>query len=187
MTTNYKVRAVQCDYRVDEEEVYTALKRVTEPLTDTWERLGKAKRIGIKFNQDKEPKNRVYFEGQLQQLVSEKVARAVLRLLRERTSAELIVPDVSFYTMYNGATIEETTTHAQVFQDYDVTYINGIEPPHKVVEVPGGGQMFQRYVLPEGAVEVDEFYLGSQAEKSRLHGHYPFTEKTSSVLMPGET
>jgi hypothetical protein len=78
----YHVRAVRCDYRADEDEVYEALKRATAPLTDAWAKLAKAKRIGIKFNQDKEPKNRVYYEGQLQQLVSEKVGRAFLRLLR---------------------------------------------------------------------------------------------------------
>src|SRR6476619_5182761 len=97
----YKVRAVHCDYRASEEEVYAALKRATDPLTDTWARLRRAKRIGIKFNQDKEPKNRVYFEGQLQQLVSEKFARAFLRLLRERTDAHIVAPDVSFYSMYH--------------------------------------------------------------------------------------
>ena len=85
-----KVRAVQCDYRATEEEVYQALRRATAPLTEAWQRIRHAKRIGIKFNQDKQPHNRVYFEGQLQQLVSEKVARAFLRLLRERTDAELI-------------------------------------------------------------------------------------------------
>ncbi|MEZ4660324.1 MAG: hypothetical protein R2911_22420 [Caldilineaceae bacterium] len=80
---HYKVRAVECHYEASEDAVYEALKRATAPLTDSWERLRKAKRIGIKFNQDKEPKNRVYFEGQLQQLVSTKVARAFLRLLRK--------------------------------------------------------------------------------------------------------
>ena len=35
----YKVRAVQCDYRASEEEVYEALKRATDPLTDSWDRL----------------------------------------------------------------------------------------------------------------------------------------------------
>jgi uncharacterized protein (DUF362 family) len=152
-----KVRAVHCDYRSSEEEVYQALQRVTAPLTESWTRLRRARRIGIKFNQDKEPKNRVYFEGQLQQLVSEKVARAFLRLLRERTDAELYAPDVSFYTMYNGAAVSETNTFAQVYKDYDVHYIDGTQPPYKLVSAPGGGQMFRQYLLPAGAVEVDEF------------------------------
>ena len=60
MTKDYKVRAVACDHEASEEDVYQALVRATEPLTQTWERLGKAKRIGIKINQDK-PVDRLVF------------------------------------------------------------------------------------------------------------------------------
>ncbi len=183
--TQYKVRAVQCDYRATEASIYEALKRATDPLTETWTRLRKAKRIGIKFNHDKEPKNRVYFEGNLQQLVSEKVARAFLRLLRERTDAELIAPDVSFYTMYNGATIEQTCTHAQVFRDYGVEYANGIEGPHKTVSVPGGGQMFRQYVLPAAAVDVDEFISVAKIKNHAFMG-VTLSLKNLFGLMPGE-
>ena len=42
-STPYQVRAVHCDYRVDEDEVYAALKRATDPLTETWTRLRRAK------------------------------------------------------------------------------------------------------------------------------------------------
>ncbi|MCC9075168.1 DUF362 domain-containing protein [Litorilinea aerophila] len=181
----YKVRAVHCDYRASDDEVYEALKRATDPLTESWERLRRAKRIGIKFNQDKEPKNRVYFEGQLQQLVTKKVGRAVLRLLRERTDAELIAADVSFYTMYNGATVEETTTFADLFQEFDVTYVDGTRPPYKVVEVPGGGQMFRQYLLPEGAVEVDEFVSVAKMKNHAFMG-VTLTLKNLFGLMPGE-
>ncbi|GIV78174.1 MAG: hypothetical protein KatS3mg050_2568 [Litorilinea sp.] len=181
----YKVRAVHCDYRASDDEVYEALKRATDPLTESWERLRRAKRIGIKFNQDKEPKNRVYFEGQLQQLVTKKVGRAVLRLLRERTDAELIAADVSFYTMYNGATVEETTTFADLFQEFDVTYVDGTRPPYKVVEVPGGGQMFRQYLLPEGAVEVDEFISVAKMKNHAFMG-VTLTLKNLFGLMPGE-
>ncbi|OUC08858.1 hypothetical protein RY27_06465, partial [Litorilinea aerophila] len=181
----YKVRAVHCDYRASDDEVYEALKRAIDPLTESWERLRRAKRIGIKFNQDKEPKNRVYFEGQLQQLVTKKVGRAVLRLLRERTDAELIAADVSFYTMYNGATVEETTTFADLFQEFDVTYVDGTRPPYKVVEVPGGGQMFRQYLLPEGAVEVDEFVSVAKMKNHAFMG-VTLTLKNLFGLMPGE-
>ena len=99
--TDYKVRAAHCDYRAEEEQIYQALKRATDPLTETWDRLARAKRIGIKFNHDQPVDNWVRYEGQLQQLVSEKVGRAFLRLMRERTDAELVSPDVSFYTMYD--------------------------------------------------------------------------------------
>lgn len=183
--SEYKVRAVQCDYRSEEDAVYEALKRATDPLTEAWDKLRAAKRIGIKFNQDKEPKNRVYFEGQLQQLVSEKVARAFLRLLRERTDAQLVAPDVSFYTMYNGASIEETNTFAQIFKEYEVEYINGIEAPKKRVQVPGGGQMFQEYVLPAGSVEVDEFISVAKLKNHAFMG-VTLSLKNLFGLMPGE-
>lgn len=188
MTTSekaYKVRAVHCDYRGSETEVYEALKRATDPLTESWARLKRARRIGIKFNQDKEPKNRVYYEGQLQQLVTEKVARAFLRLLRERTDAELVAPDVSFYTMYNGATIEETNTFAQLYKDYGVRYINGIVDEHRAVAVPGGGQMFREYVLPAGALDVDEFISVAKMKNHAFMG-ITLTLKNLFGLMPGE-
>ena len=44
-----------------------------------------------------------------------------------------------------------------LFRDFGVEYIDGTKPPYKTVSVPGGGQMFKQYVLPAGAVEVDEF------------------------------
>lgn len=181
----YKVRAVHCEYQADDDAVYNALKRATDPLTDSWERLRKARRIGIKFNQDKEPKNRVYFEGQLQQLVSKKVARAFLRLLRDRTDAHLVVPDVSFYTMYNGASLAETTTFADIFEEFDIEYVNGIEPPYKTVAVPGGGQMFAQYLLPHGAVDVDEFISVAKLKNHAFMG-ITLTLKNLFGLMPGE-
>ncbi|MDQ3249645.1 MAG: DUF362 domain-containing protein [Chloroflexota bacterium] len=181
-----KVRAVQCDYQASEDEVYAALVRATEPLTETWDRLQRAKRIGIKFNQDKEPKNRVYFEGHLQQLVSEKVARAFLRLLRERTTAHLVAPDVSFYSMYHpGVNVGQTNTFAEIFREFGVEYIDGTKPPYKTVSVPGGGQMFRQYILPAGAVEVDEF-ISVQKMKNHAFMGVTLTLKNLFGLMPGE-
>ena len=74
---SYKVRAVHCNYQASDEEVYQALKRATDPLTETWERLRRASTIAIKFNQDKPRERWVFFEGQLQQLVSTKVFPAL--------------------------------------------------------------------------------------------------------------
>lgn len=188
---NYKVRAVSCHYEASEDEVYEAIKRATAPLSESWDRLKKAKRIGIKFNQDKETKNRIYYEGQLQQLVSQKVARAFLRLLRERTDAHIVVPDVSFYTMYNeGATLSDTMTFADIFEEFGVEYINGIEPPFKRVSVPAtpkmeGGLMFDQYLLPEGAIEVDEFISVAKLKNHAFMG-ITLTLKNLFGLMPGE-
>ena len=182
--SDYKVRAVHCDYRASDDEIYEALRRVTDPLTETWERLGRAKRIGIKFNQDKEPKNYVVHEGHLQQLVSEQVARAFLRLLRERTDAELVAIDVSFYSMYLGASIVETTTFASLFQEFGVRYADGILPPHKMVAVPGGGQMFSEYLLPAAVVDVDEFVSVAVLKNHAFMG-ITLTLKNLFGLMPG--
>ena len=85
---SFHVRAVQCDYRSDDEAVYLALKRATAPLTQAWERLRRARRIAIKFNQDFMPTWVVTYQGHRQQLVSDPVIRATLRLLSEQTQAQ---------------------------------------------------------------------------------------------------
>ena len=70
------VRAVHCDYRASDEEVYQALKRATDPLDRAWDKLRRAKTIAIKFNQDWVASRVVMHEGHRQQLVSDPVARA---------------------------------------------------------------------------------------------------------------
>ena len=80
---SYRVRAVHCDHRADEEEVYAALRRATARLDKAWEKLRCAGRITVKFNQAWRPDRLVYLDGQLQELVDPKVAGALLRLLRE--------------------------------------------------------------------------------------------------------
>ena len=167
MTQDYRVRAVRCDHAATDDEVYEALKRATDPLTSSWERLARARRIGIKMNQDKPTDRWVYCEGLLQQLVCEKVVRAVLRLLRERTDAELVVVDVSFYGMYQGTDPQETGTALPVLREFDVEYVDGTTAPSTVCPVPGGGQMFEQYVLPAAALDVDEFI---SVAKMKNHG-----------------
>ena len=93
--SDFRVRAVHCDHRAGDEEVYQALKRATDPLERSWDKLQKARRITIKFNQAWPPERLVYLNGQLQELVDYKVARATLRLLRERTSAEIVCTEIS--------------------------------------------------------------------------------------------
>jgi uncharacterized protein (DUF362 family) len=179
------VRAVQCDYQASEDEIYQALQRATAPLTTAWQRIRKAKRIGLKFNQDKQPHNRIFYAGQLQQLVSEKVARAFLRLLRERTDAELVCSDVSGYVLHGMATIAETLTYASIFRDYGVAFADGTQPPYKTVRTPGGGLMFAEYLLPEAAVDVDEFI---SVAKLKNHAFMGVTLCTKNLfgLVPGE-
>ena len=184
-TREFAVRAVHCNYEASDEEVYQALARATAPLERTWERLGRARRIGIKINQDKPTDRWVFHQGQLQQLVCDKVVRAVLRLLRERTAAELVCSDVSYYAMYEGTDPQVTGTALPALRDFGVTYVDGTQAPCKRYPVPGGGQMFRQYLLPEAAVEADEFV---SVAKMKNHGFMGITLSLKNLfgLMPGE-
>lgn len=182
---DYTVRAMHCDHLATEEEVYQVLVRATEPLTDAWERLARAKRIGIKINQDRHPDAQVKHAGMLQQLVCDKVVRATLRLLRERTTAQIICTDVSFYAMYNGTDAIETASALPALKEYGVEYVVGHQTPTKIYPVPGGGQMFSQYLLPESAVEVDEFISLAKMKNHAFMG-VTLSLKNLFGLMPGE-
>jgi uncharacterized protein (DUF362 family) len=151
----FQVRTVHCDHRSDDEGVYQALRRATDPLEQAWARLSRAKRIAVKFNQDKARQNIVLLAGQRQQLVSDSVMRATLRLLRERTSAEISCVDVSFYVMYNGETLANTCTVAPLLREFGVRYVDGTQPPYREAEVPAGGLMFDRYTMMEDLLNAD--------------------------------
>ena len=66
----YKVRAVHCDHRADEEKIYQSLVRVTDPLERSWRRLQDARRIVLKFNMMKLPERLFRFEGRRRELVA---------------------------------------------------------------------------------------------------------------------
>jgi len=145
----YRVRAVHCDYRASDEEVYAALKRATAPLIRSWDRLKRAGTIAVKFNQDWPLDKVVMFEGQRQQLVSDSVARAVLRLLRENTSAKLYCADASAHQDQEGTTI------AHILREFEVEYIDARVGPFVWTAVPGGGRMFDRYPIAERLTAMD--------------------------------
>ena len=152
---DYTVRAVHCDHRASDEEVYQALRRATTPLHRAWERLGKARRIAVKFNQDKASQKVVMLAGNRQQLVSDSVMRATLRLLRERTDAEIVCADVSFYVLHNDETLANTCNVAPLLREFEVPYLDGTRPPYVQVYRPGG-LMFERYTMMQGLMEADE-------------------------------
>lgn len=152
---DYRVRAVHCHHRADEEAVYHALRRATEPLDRAWAKLRAADTIAIKFNQDYDTDQLVTFKGQRQQLVSDRVARAVLRILREETDAALICLDTSHFAVDTRQGSRETTQLLPVLQAFDVAYVNADAPPYAVHRVPGGGLMFDQYLLPSRALEAD--------------------------------
>ena len=152
-----QVRAVGCDYISSREEVYQAVKKATDPLSDMWDRLSRAKTIAIKFNQDKPPERVVLYEGRRQQLVTDEVVYATLRLLRERTGAKLFCADISAYVRFNKElTVAQTTQITHLLEEFDVEYLDGTGPPFTRVAVPGGGQMFAHYPVISGVAEADE-------------------------------
>ncbi len=166
----YHVRAVHCDYRSSDEEVYQALKRATDPLAQAWERLARARRIGIKFNQDWVHERVVYHQGHRQQLVSDPVARAVLRLLRERTRAELFAIDIGVEGLMNHVTDGSSTNLAHVFREFDVPFIEGHTDAVDWVDVPGGGLMFDRYPVPHSCAEADEIISVQKLKNHQFMG-----------------
>jgi uncharacterized protein (DUF362 family) len=150
-----KVRAVHCPHDSTDDAVYAALRRAAEPLEKSWDKLKKANRIAIKFNQDFPPWRIVKFKDQRQQLVSDKVARAVLRLLREETTAEIVCCDVSYYAMYNDGDVEETTTIAGILREFGVKYINGVVSPRTICRLDKGEGMFPEYTMLKDLVDAD--------------------------------
>ena len=150
----YAVRASHCHHRASEEEIYEVLKRTTDPLKHSWQKLEKARRIVLKFNMIKPPERIEYFAGRRRELVDDAVARAVLRLLRERTTAELIATDT--YPYGNGHVTPDDFNYRYILDDFGVRYVDSNLPPFATYDVPGGGCMFDRYLLNAIFAEADE-------------------------------
>ncbi len=170
LVKNYTVRATHCDYRSSDEEVYQALKRAADPLDRTWEWLAKARRIAIKFNQDWLTEKMVYHRGHRQQLVSDPVARATLRLLRERTSADLFAVDIGLEGVRARVTDRSSTQLMPVFREFNLPFIEGSEVPTVWASVPGGGLMFDCYPLPKPVVEADALVSDQKMKNHQFMG-----------------
>ncbi len=165
------VRAVHCDHGAPDEAVYEALGRATEPLTEAWRKLTAAKRICVKFNQAWRPENMRYYEGQFQELVDPKVARALLRLLRERTTAEITCCEiVALGVEAKRHPAADYMPLLSVLNDFDVRFVDGDMPPVRTVDVPGGGLMFGSYALPEVVVDADAFVSVQKAKNHAFMG-----------------
>ena len=166
-----QVRAVRCDHLASDEAIYEAVQRASAPLVSAWARLRAARTISIKFNQAWRPDELRYHAGHLQELVDHRVARAVLRLLRETTSAEITCCEIS---VMGGPgkqhSVEETITLLPVLREFDVPFVDGDQPPVRSVTVPGGGLMFADYVLPESVVTADAFVSVQKAKNHKFMG-----------------
>jgi hypothetical protein len=166
-----RVRAVRCDHRADDETVYQALVRATTPLGHAWARLSNARRITLKFNQAWDPAQMPVYEGRYQELVDPAVARAVLRLLRERTHAELRCVEIA--TMIrdrDDLSFERAMNLAHVLSEFGITTENGNTIPKRVFPVPGGGSMFAQYLLPECVVDTDAFVTVQKIKNHKFMG-----------------
>lgn len=173
----YKVRASYCDHRATEDEIYDVLRRTTDPLTRSWERLQKARRVVLKFNMTK-PRQRVaYFAGRRRELVDDAFARATLRLLRERTTAELVATDTFPYG--NGGVTPDNFNYRHILEEFDVRFVDSNLPPFTTFNVPGGGCMFDRYVLNSIFEESDEFI---SIAKMKNHAFMGITLTTKNLF-----
>ncbi len=180
----YQVRAALCGYQAADDVVYGALRSATGPLSRSWARLKAAKTIAVKFNQDYDSRRVAMFEGQRQQLVSDKVARAVLRLLREETTADLICVDTTVFRRREPEPGPHASSQlAPVLKEFEVPYVNVDQPPHGVYAVPGGGQMFRQYVMPESVMEADAL-VNVQKMKNHAFMGITLTLKNLFGLMP---
>lgn len=155
ISPSQRVCAVHCDFQSSDEQVFQALQRAVSPLTLALEKLRRARRIAIKFNQDFMPARVVVHQGHRQQLVSDPVLRATLRLLRETTRAELFAIDVGVESLRLGEQRLEGATALPVLREFGVPFIDGHLDPVVWVPVPGGGTLFRQYPIPQSVAEAD--------------------------------
>ena len=175
----YTVRASHCDHRATDEEIYQILKKTTDPLHRSWERLEKARTVVLKLNMmHNHPE---YFEGRRRELVDDSVARATLRLLRERTSARLVATDTSVY--HGDYRTPDDHNYAYLLNEFGVEYDDSNMPPFATYEVPGGGCMFDRYILSGIFEEADEAVSVAKM-KNHLYMGITLTTKNLFGLPP---
>ncbi len=153
MGNKYTVRAAHCDHRASEEEIYRTLRRITDPLTRSWEKIEKAKRVVIKFNMMKMLNRLHFFEGRRRELVDDAVCRSVLRLLKEHTTAELIATDTNPYTPER--LMGRDFNYAHHLKAFGVKFVDSNAPPFSTYKVPGGGLMFDQYTLSACFADAD--------------------------------
>jgi uncharacterized protein (DUF362 family) len=166
----YKVRAVHCSHQASSEAIYARLKEVTAPLSRSWEKLAKARKVGIKVNMQMRTEEIRRIGGRRQELVDDDVLRAALRLLRERTDAALFVIDTSMAPA--GQRPGPDFNMRPLLEEFRVPCVEAGDPPFEWYRVPGGGLMFSEYQLSAALGEADAF--GSSA-KMKSHAFMGIT------------
>ena len=153
----YAVRAAHCDHRASDEEVYQTLRRITDPLTRSWQKIERADKVVIKLNMMKLPERLYRFEGRRRELVDDAVARATFRLLREhmRPGARIVATDTNAYTPDH--LMGDDFNYAHILKEFGVEFVDSNVAPFHSYEVPGGGLMFDRYTLSAVFADADAF------------------------------
>jgi uncharacterized protein (DUF362 family) len=141
------VRATHCDHRASEDEIYEALRRITDPLAGSWEKIERADKVVMKLNMMKLPERIMYFRGRRRELVDPAVCRATLRLLREhmKPGARLVATDTNPYTPEH--LMGDDFNYAHILREFGVEFVDSNAPPFATYAVPGGGLMFDTYTL----------------------------------------
>lgn len=148
----FTVRAVHCDHRADTETVYETLKRITAPLARAWARLEAARTIVVKTNMVWPPEQLRFHAGRRQEHVDDAVFRAVLRLLRERTRARILVPDT---TLVGPERPGRDVNFLPLLAGFGAEYVECSDAPVRWYDVPGGGIVFGRCLMHGCLAEAD--------------------------------
>ncbi len=167
---DYKVRATHCGHQATLDEIYAKLLEITDPLDRAWDKIAKARRIGIKINMQMRTDNIRRIGGRRQELVDDDVMRATLRLLRERSDAEIFALDTS--TAPPGERPGYDFNCAAILDEFSVAYVEAGDPPFANYKVPGGGIMFSEYQLSAALGEADAFV---SLAKMKNHGFMGIT------------
>jgi uncharacterized protein (DUF362 family) len=164
----FAVRAVRCDYQASDEEVYERIRAITDPLDRSWSKLSGARTIAIKANMSKPLADIAWYEGRRRELVDEAVFRAVLRRLRERTSAKIYVVD-SMFERPPGRPLH-ALNYLNILKEFDVDFVDGHQLPFTKYEAPGGGIMFRRYDLSAAIGSADAFVSIAKLKNHAFQG-----------------
>lgn len=176
--SDYAVRAVRCGHQEPDSRIEERLRDVTAPLAGAWERIEKARKILVKTNMVYPPDKVRYFHGRRREHVDDSVMRVTLSLLRERTDAEICVIDTSFWPRAEGALSPEVNFQP-LLEEFGARYIDGGEPRLELYDVPGGGLMFDRYLLHSEIREADAFV---SVAKLKNHHYMGLTACTKNLF-----
>ena len=166
----YQVRATACSHKATREEIYQKLKTITDPLKLSWDKLEKARKIGIKVNMQMRTDNIRRIGGRRQELVDEDVLYGVLKLLQKRTTADIFVLDTSMAPA--GERPGSDFNMRAVFETFNIPYVEAGDPPFAQYKVPAGGIMFSEYQLSASLGEADAFV---SLAKMKSHGFMGIT------------